>query len=207
MLQETSKTFGWKYLLTAILLISANIGHTSVISIGGDISMTANDRIAADIIYPENHTLSPLSSGPITILNSPVEDENSVVYEDAQVVSDDKKIYTGYVNQRIKLKESGLYRATLTDFEFPGRFDMLGLSITSPTEKMGEIWDSGNFDFEATPGKYFLGLVYKTDETLNLGMYGVKLRYVGATSTVPLPASLWLMLTGIMAIVTYKRKS
>jgi len=207
MLQKSSNTHGWKYLLTAILLISATTGNTRVLSISDDVNMMANERMINDMIYPEiNQTIPPLSNGPLIILDSPVKDEVPVVFEDVQIVSGDKKIYTGYFNQHIKLEDAGIYRATLTDFDFPRRFDTLGLTITSRTEKMGKVWDNGSFDFEADAGKYFLGLVYKTDETLNLGMYGIDLRYVGA-SPVPLPASLWLMLTGLMAVVTYKRKS
>jgi len=137
---------------------------------------------------------------------------NTVIYEDAKLVKGDSNTHMGYFNQSIKLMEEGTYQATLSDFNFPASFDMLGLSISSSTEKMGEVWNIGSFSFEADAGQYFLGLVYKTDEILNLGMYGINLNYLGnlnqtEVSAVPLPASIWLMLTGLMTIVGYRHKN
>ena len=131
----------------------------------------------------------------------------TVVYENAGLISGTPGQF-GYENRILMLDEAGSYQAVLTDFEFPAAFRSLGLIISSSTEKMAEIWGSGEARFEAEPGKYFLGLVYQTDKNINLGMYGVNLGYLDtATSTVPLPASLWLLITGVMAIATYRRRS
>jgi len=142
------------------------------------------------------------------LVSAHVSQADTVVYEDARLVSGDGATYIGYFNQSLDLTQAGSYQAILSDFEFPARFGFLGLAISSSTEKMGEVWNSGSFNFNADAGKYFLGLFYKTDETLNLGMYGVKLSYLGhpGASAVPLPAALWLMLTGLMAIAGYRRK-
>ena len=131
----------------------------------------------------------------------------TVVYENAALVSGTPGQF-GYENRFVELNEAGSYQASLTDFEFPAAFRTLGLIITSSTEKMAEIWGNGEARFEAEPGKYFLGLAYQTDENINLGMYGVNLAYLDtAASTVPLPASLWLLITGVMAIASYRRRS
>ncbi len=142
------------------------------------------------------------------LVSAHISQADTLIYEDAQLVSGDSKTYIGYFNQSLELTQAGSYQATLSDFEFPASFDMLGLTISSSTQKMGEVWNSGSFNFNADAGKYFLGLFYKTDETLNLGMYGVNLSYLGhpGASAVPLPAALWLMLTGLMAIAGYRRK-
>lgn len=142
------------------------------------------------------------------LVSAHISQADTVIYEDARLVSGDSKTYVGYFNQRLDLTQAGSYQATLSDFEFPASFDMLGLTISSSTQKMGEVWNSGSFSFNADPGKYFLGLFYKTDASLNLGMYGVKLSYPGqpGASAVPLPAALWLMLTGLMAIAGYMRR-
>ncbi len=208
MLKKTSLTFGWKYLLITALFISANISQAVTLTSGGVITMNAKSRTINDEICLDNNHNIPLLSSPITLLSLPVAEENSVIYEDAKVVSGDSKIHMGYFNQRVKLKEAGTYEATLSDFDFPVSFDMLGLSISSSTKKMGEVWNNGSFTFDADAGKYFLALFYKTDETLNLGMYGINLNYLGhpGASAVPLPASLWLMITGLMAIVGFRRK-
>jgi len=142
------------------------------------------------------------------LVSTHISQADTVIYEDAQLVSGDSKTYVGYFNQSLDLTQAGSYQASLSDFEFPSRFDMFGLTISSSTQKMGEVWNSGSFSFNADPGEYFLGLFYKTDATLNLGMYGVNLSYRGqpGASAVPLPAALWLMLTGLMAIAGYRRK-
>ncbi len=141
------------------------------------------------------------------LVSAHISQANTVIYEDARLVRGDSETYIGYFNQSVNLKQSGTYQATLSDFDFPTRFDMLGLTVSSSTKKMGEVWNKGNFNFNADAGKYFLGLVYKTDETFNLGMYGVKLSYLDHPSAVPLPSALWLMLTGVMAIAGYRRKN
>ncbi|NOZ37992.1 MAG: hypothetical protein GXP11_07995 [Gammaproteobacteria bacterium] len=141
------------------------------------------------------------------LASAPISQANTVIYENAKLVSGNDETYVGYLNKSVNLSHSGTYQATLSDFNFPTRFDMLGLTVTSSTKKMGQIWNSGNFNFKADAGKYFLGLVYQTDETFNLGMYGVKLSYLDHPSAVPLPSALWLMLTGVMAIAGYQRKS
>ncbi len=142
------------------------------------------------------------------LVSAHISQADTLIYEDAQLVSGDSKTYIGYFNQSLQLEQAGSYQARLSDFEFPASFDMLGLTISSSTEKMGEVWNNGSFSFNADAGKYFLGLFYKTDERLNLGMYGVKLSYLDhpGASAVPLPAALWLMLTGLMAIAGYRRK-
>jgi len=188
MLKEINSTYLWPSLLVIALFFSTTISQASIIRSG------LSDDVDISLL-----------NNPTTMTGHPVSLENSVVYENARVVSSKNKAYTGYFNKRVKLKETGTYQASLSDFNFPINFDLLGLSVSSSTKKMGEIWNNGSFNFQADAGKYFLNLVYKTDETLNLGKYGVKLQYIG-TSAVPLPASLWLMLTGMAAIISYRRK-
>ena len=188
MLKKVNATFLWENLLVVALFFSANISQASIINSGHS-----------------NDTDISLLNTPITILNHPASLKDLIIYEDARVVSSKNRVYTGYFNKRVKLKEAGRYQASLSDFNFPVNFDILGLSVSSSTKKMGEIWSNGSFNFQADTGNYFLNLIYKTDETLNLGKYGVKLQYID-TSAVPLPTSLWLMLTGMAAIISYRRK-
>ncbi|HEB55442.1 MAG TPA: hypothetical protein ENI98_03885 [Gammaproteobacteria bacterium] len=144
----------------------------------------------------------------VLLVSTHIAQANTVIYEDASLVSGNDETHIGYLNKSVNFNQAGTYQATLSDFDFPSSFDMLGLTVTSSTEKMGQIWNSGSFNFNADAGKYFLGLVYKTDETLNVGMYGIKLSYLDhpGASAVPLPSALWLMLTGVMAIAGYRRK-
>ncbi len=198
MLKEIHSIFSWKNLLVITLFIGSNMSHASTLTSSSSEMINTNDQIFVNnnVLYLRN---------PITLLSTPTISESYIIYEDARVVGSDNTFFTGYFNKHVTLKEAGAYQVSLRDFNFPVNFDMLGLSISSSTEKMAEIWGNGSFNFEAEAGKYFINLVYKTDERLNLGKYGMKLQYLG-TSAVPLPASLWLMLTGVAAIIGYRRK-
>ncbi len=99
----------------------------------------------------------------VLLIGAHVTNASTIIYEDVQLVSGNSETYIGYFNQSVQLKDAGTYQASLSDFEFSASFDMLGLSISSSTRKMGEIWKEGSFEFEAEAGKYFLGLIYKTD--------------------------------------------
>jgi len=150
MLKEINSTYLWPSLLVIALFFSTTISQASIIRSG------LSDDVDISLL-----------NNPTTMTGHPVSLENSVVYENARVVSSKNKAYTGYFNKRVKLKETGTYQASLSDFNFPINFDLLGLSVSSSTKKMGEIWNNGSFNFQADAGKYFLNLVYKTDETLN----------------------------------------
>lgn len=126
---------------------------------------------------------------------------NTVVYEDARLVSDNK---THFFTEKFFIHEAGTYDLVLTDFEFPSAFTTLNLALTSSTEKLGSLFEAGHFTFNADRGRHYLGLIYQTDPNEKIGMYGIKISKVDITA-VPLPAAVWLLISGLMFLAIYKR--
>jgi hypothetical protein len=56
------------------------------------------------------------------------------------------------------VQSQGVYRATLTDFEFPNPFTSSGLNITTATDSLGKLLGPGSVTFDAAPGDYFVSM-------------------------------------------------
>jgi hypothetical protein len=134
----------------------------------------------------------------------------TVVYEDINIIGSDKHKLS-YQLETFEIEEFGTFQLTLTDFEFPNPFKKLGLTITDSTDKYAEVWGGGSVTFDAGPGDYYIGLVYKTKRRWDMGMYGVEISQLdfldpnsstinNQTSSVPLPASASLLLSGLAGI-------
>jgi hypothetical protein len=94
------------------------------------------------------------------------------------------------------------YEVTLTDFEFPGPFDILGVAITTSTESVGELLAPGSRTFGLEMGNtYFANVLGRADDELGAGLFGIKV------SAVPIPSALMLLGSGILGLFVLKRKS
>ena len=114
------------------------------------------------------------------------------------------------------INEAGAYKATLTDFNFPVPMINTGMNVTTTTDSLGSLMAPGSFMFNAMPGTYFVsffGTAGTADiftprqpkgcfsrkshhrcpppKTAQFGTYGIDI------SAVPLPAAVWLMLSGL----------
>ena len=97
--------------------------------------------------------------------------------------------------------DAGTYMATLTDFEFPVPMIATGMSVTTATESLGSLLAPGSFNFEVTPGDYFVSFFGFADVSApELGQYGIEI------SQIPVPAAVWLFGSGLLGLVGIARR-
>ena len=97
--------------------------------------------------------------------------------------------------------ESGHFKATLTDFEFLAPFDVLAMAILNENEIVGDpLIGSGTTKFHADPGIFTANVfgVAGGDSALSLFNVGV--------SAAPVPASALLLASGLIALITIRRR-
>ena len=118
-----------------------------------------------------------------------------IVYEDAQVVSDDTIFTTAF-----EVTEAGTYKAELVDFEFPVAFDILSLMITQDLDILGYRFDTGSFTFNvSTPGTLMASLA-AIPGNAGPGAYALQI------SSVPIPASAILFFSGLIGLIAVGRR-
>jgi hypothetical protein len=120
---------------------------------------------------------------------------NTVVYEEVELFDTQTVL-----NDTFTVIDAGTYRATLTDFEFPEPMAQSGMAVTTATELLGSLNAPGSFTFDATPGDYFVSFFGEAGASTSYGMYGIEI------SQVPLPAAVWLLGSGLIALVGVGRR-
>ena len=121
---------------------------------------------------------------------------NTVVYDRVELFQTQ-----AYFTDTFEISEAGSYKATLTDFEFPAPMIATGISVTTATDLLGSLLAPGSFNFDATPGKYFVSFIGFADTDVpQLGQYGIEI------SQVPIPAAIWLFGSGLLGLVGIARR-
>lgn len=130
--------------------------------------------------------------------------EEGVVFEQVSFLKG-RTFYT----ERFEIYDQGTYQVSLTDFSFPNPLKMAGLNITTATESLGSLMETGSFTFEADPGNYYLSFFGKADY---LGQYGIQIAEFGSmlsetgASPVPVPAAAWLFGSGVLGLAGVMRR-
>ena len=109
----------------------------------------------------------------------------------------------GHDSHSFTVASAGTYQAKLTDFKFPEYFSELSLSVTTSLTELGRVDTPGLFQFDAAPGTTFYANVYGVPAgALDLGLYGINVSAMsdGNVSPVPVPMSLVLMVSGMIAL-------
>ena len=122
---------------------------------------------------------------------------NTVVYDKVELFQ------TGaFFTDMFEISEAGSYKATLTDFEFPIPMLATGMSVTTATDLLGSLLAPGSFNFDATPGKYFVSFFGFADTSApQLGNYGIEI------SQIPIPAAVWLFGSGLLGLCLISRRN
>ena len=121
---------------------------------------------------------------------------STVVYEKVELFQTET-LFT----DMFEISEAGSYKATLTDFEFPMPMVATGMSVTTATDLLGSLLAPGSFNFDATPGNYFVSFFGFADVSApQLGQYGIEI------SQVPVPAAVWLFGSGLIGFVGMARR-
>ena len=129
--------------------------------------------------------LIPLHAGAATVL-----DETGFIFgfggENYRFVADQEPL---------------VYKVTLTDLDFPGAFDILGVAITTSTENITELLAPGMTTFDVELGTtYFANVLGLTDEEFGAGLFGIKI------APVPIPPSLILLGSSVIGLVLLRRR-
>lgn len=112
--------------------------------------------------------------------------------------------------ERVNIERDGEYELKITDFDFPDPFEKLGVAITTSTEMIDKLTLSGG-ELTASSavflgqGNYYLTL-FGIAGVADLGLYGVQLKFIApSVSAVPLPAGIYLLLSGIVYLFTFRK--
>jgi hypothetical protein len=132
----------------------------------------------------------------------------SVVYEDVGFIRG-----VGFESDSFMVSADGTYRASLTDFNFPVKFDELNFTITTLNadltgmHEIDSLSGAGWFDFEASSGiTYYANVHGVAGGRLDLGLYGIGVAALNApVSSVPLPAPLLLLSSALVVIGAFGR--
>jgi hypothetical protein len=121
---------------------------------------------------------------------------NTVVYDKVELFQTEV-----FFTDMFEISEAGSYKAILTDFKFPVPMVATGMSVTTATNLLGSLLAPGSFNFDATPGKYFVSFFGFADPSApQLGQYGIDI------SQVPIPPAVWLFGSGLLGFIGIARR-
>ncbi len=129
-----------------------------------------------------------------------------IVYEDVDFIKG-----TDTRSESFTIKQAGSYQVTLSDFRFPKSFTELDLLIGTAASKefhgdeVGSIKGPGIFTFNAIAGTYWANVLGITDKPLDIGLYGIRIEQMNSVSAVPLPTSILMLGSALVAFVGFGR--
>jgi hypothetical protein len=94
-----------------------------------------------------------------------------------------------------------VYKVTLTDFEPIAPFDLLGVFITTSTDRVAKLLEPGMITFDVELGTtYFANVLGLPDKKGRVGLFGIKI------ASVPIPPSLILLSSSVLGLVLLRRR-
>ena len=122
----------------------------------------------------------------------------------ATVVLDTEGVFIQGTETRMfpfEIIEGGLFKATLTDFEYVAPFDVLALAILKGNEIVGTPLSApGMFEFQADPGDFTANVLGVSGDDPDLSLFRVEV------SAVPIPATVLLLASGLIALIGLRRR-
>jgi hypothetical protein len=88
--------------------------------------------------------------------------------------------------RQISITNAGAYSVTATDLGFPANFANYDTIVTQGTTSVGSIFGGSAFNFNATPGKYFVNFIAQPTGTDQAGTYGLTVATAPAAPVVNL---------------------
>lgn len=130
---------------------------------------------------------------------------DSVLYDEAGFVKGQETF-----SQALNITGPGVLTVTLTNISWPVQLSSLSFLLTTSLGPVGSSMGAGTESFTLSSGRYF-ALWYGdaangSQDPLNLGVYGLKMTFQPYAPPVPLPASMWLLLSGL-AILAWQFKT
>ncbi|HVW70343.1 MAG TPA: VPLPA-CTERM sorting domain-containing protein [Steroidobacteraceae bacterium] len=107
---------------------------------------------------------------------------------------------------------AGTVTISLTSLDWPAALSALSFSATSATQVLSS-WNGTSItsniaSFEVDAGTYFAHIMATASGALNVGLYSVVMTFSpgsGGAPSVPLPASGWMLLTGMFVLAGLAR--
>ena len=102
---------------------------------------------------------------------------------------------------------AGVVNVSLKNLDWPAQLSALSFSATSSSQLLTSWSASGTFDggsvsFDVGAGTYFAHIMATAGGSLDLGLYSMIMTF---TPSVPLPASGWMLLTGMFVLAGLAR--
>jgi len=101
---------------------------------------------------------------------------NAVVFDQTRAAG------TDFITASVTVTTAQSIDVKLTDLAFPAAFSAVKVAVTRGADRVGQIFGSGTFSFQATPGIYTVNLLATPSATLGYGTFGLT---AGATPPVP----------------------
>lgn len=101
---------------------------------------------------------------------------------------------------------AGTVSVHLANLDWPTQLQSLSFAATSASEVLWSGSGSGALSTEtatfnvSSAGTYFAHIMATAQGALNIGLYSVLITFTPSTSPVPLPASGWMLLTGMFVL-------
>lgn len=103
----------------------------------------------------------------------------------------------------LSLPSSGTLSITLSDLQFPQALDSLSLLVTDLNGLLQRIDGPGSLMVNLSgPAQLFVAVFARTDDRFTPGLYAVTTQF----SAVPLPAAVWLLLSGLGGLAAVVRR-
>ena len=128
----------------------------------------------------------------------------AVIYEDVGFMADGQTM-----THKLSLAESGSYKISLVDYAFPDPFGALELSVTNSSyDNIVTLSGTSDFMLQSSADVVWLSLFAEINS--GLGLFGLQVEYLGKLdpaggSPVPVPASILLLISGLLPLVGLKR--
>lgn len=104
---------------------------------------------------------------------------------------------------------AGTVSVTLKSLDWPTQLNALSFSASSASNVLAS-WDSTGISsmtstFDVGAGTYFAHIMATAGGSMDLGLYSLMMTFSPSTSPVPLPASGWMLLTGMFVLAGLAR--
>jgi hypothetical protein len=132
---------------------------------------------------------------------------DTVLYDEAGFIKGQQSF-----SQMLNITGPGVLTVNLTNVSWPVQLSSLSFLLTTSLGSVGPAMSAGTESFTLSSGRYF-ALWYGDaangpQDPLDLGVYGLKMTFhpYAAPPPVPLPASVWLLLSGL-ALLAWQFKT